>query len=338
MPTSPRRFSSSLVPFVLALVRRSGRDPSALLKKYLHARPADGQGAEVSLDELEGVMEDAARLMKDPLFGLHCALAMPRGGYGLLEFGLRSAPTARQAIEQLATLGPLINPLVRWVLEVDGEEVALVHRPARKGGVGRQGNIFTVARILQIAREMLGPQVAPMRAWFAHPDDGCPDELARFLATQRIAFGRASNGVSFRAADLASPPADADPELNRALELQAKGLLETLQGDDVVERTRDVVAELLPRGAPSLSSVARKLHLGDRTLQRRLSDEGVSFATLVAHVRREQAERLLERTELTVATISERVGYTEPAAFVRAFRSWTKTTPGAFREARDGGA
>jgi hypothetical protein len=148
-----RRFSSSLVPFVLTLVRQKGLDPASLERRYLHLRAATGQGAEVSLAELEGVLEDASKLTKDPLFGLHAALAMPRGSYGLLEFALRSAPTARVAIEQLGRYGAIINPLVRWSVAVDGDEISVSHRPPRKGGVGRQANVFTVARILQIARE-----------------------------------------------------------------------------------------------------------------------------------------------------------------------------------------
>jgi AraC-like DNA-binding protein len=328
-----RRFSSSLVPFVLGLLRRQGVDPSALERRYLHARPAAGQAAEVSLAELQGLLEDAAKLTGRATFGLDCALAMPRGGYGLLEFALRSAPTARVAVEQLARYGALINPLVRWSVEVDGDEVSIVHRPPRRGGVGRQGNVFTLARIVQIAREMLGPALAPRRAWFAHDERACPPALREFLGPATlVTFGRASNGVSFFAAELDRAPAEADPELNRALELHGAGLMKACLDDDVVERTREVVAKALPRGAPSLRAVAKALHVGERTLQRRLATEGLTFARLLGAVRRERAERLLERTARPVTEVAREVGYRDVPAFVRAFRGWTGVTPGRFRE------
>jgi AraC-like DNA-binding protein len=102
-------------------------------------------------------------------------------------------------------------------------------------------------------------------------------------------------------------------------------------GDDVYERTRRAVAELLPAGRASLGNAARRLHVAPRTLQRHLDQEGVRFARLLAEVRRAQAERLLTHTDATLAEVAAQVGYRDTAAFARAFRTWTGTTPGAFR-------
>lgn len=333
-PLKAKRFTSALVPYVLTYARMSGKDPKALEKKYLHVRTGDGIATpDVSLDELGALLGDAAKLLGDQLFGLHCAMGMSRGAYGLLEFGLRSAPTGRIAMEQLARYGALINPLVRWSLEVDGDEVALHHRAPKKGGVGRQGNLFTVTRILQIAREMMGDDVVPVRAWFAHDEKSCPDEVAAFLKTKHIAFGRSSNGIAFSAETLERVPTGADAELNRALELHGQAVLAKCGDiDDAYERARGAVIDLLPDGGATLAKVAKKLHVTPRTLQRRLEENGASFAALLNEVRRSQAERLLGHTDTPLTNVAEQIGYADSAAFVRAFRSWTGVTPGKFRE------
>lgn len=330
-----KRFTSALVPYVLTWVRAKGKDVKGLEKKYLHVRTSDGVATpEVSLDELGDFLTDTAKVLGDPLFGLHCAQGMSRGAYGLLEFGLRSAPTGRLSMEQLAAYGALINPLVRWSLEVDGDEVALHHRAPKKGGVGRQGNVFTVTRILHIAREMMGDDVRPVRAWFAHSEKQCPEELARFLGTKHIAFGRASNGLSFSEETLARVPMGADAELNRALELHGQAVLAQCgDEEDAYERARAVVVAGLPKGEATLGKVAKRLHVTPRTLQRRLEENGATFAALLNEVRRAQAERLLGRTGAPLAEVAEQVGYSDTAAFVRAFRGWTGTTPGKFRDA-----
>ena len=327
-PKTTRRFTSALVPFVLALVRRAGKDVTRLEQKYLPS-----QVPEVSLPELGALLTDVAKDLGDPLFGLHCAKAMTRGSYGLLEFGLRSAPTLRLAMEQLGTYGALINPLVRWSTEADSDELSLHHRAPHRGGVGRQGNIFTVARIVQIAREMMGDDLKPMRAWFAHEEKSCPPELAAFLGTKKLAFGRASNGLTFSAADLSRRPRAADPELNRALELHGAAMLEQCgAAGDLYEQTRGAVRTLLPKGDATLANTAKRLHVTSRTLQRRLLKEGVSFGGLLTEVRRTQAEHLLALSDAPLSEVAEQLGYADAGVFVRAFRSWTGTTPGKFRE------
>lgn len=315
-----RRFTSSLVPFVLTFLRAKGVETSRLEKKY--------PGAEISLPQLGALLEDAAKISKDLLFGLHAAQAMTRGSYGLLEFALRSAPTARKAMEQLATYGQLINPLVRWSMEVDGDEIALHHRAPRRGGVGRQGNVFTVARIVQIAREMLGEGVHPTQVWLAHEAARAEPEMVRFFGGAPISFGHASNAVWFDAKTLDAAPTDADAALNQALEVHGVAVLARCANDeDVYQRARGVVVEALPRGAVSLASTAKKLHVTPRTLQRRLAEDGVSFAELLNEARRSQAERLL-RLGTAVNEVARQVGYADAAAFVRAFKSWTGNTPG----------
>ena len=330
-----KRFNSALVPFVLALVRAGGADASTLEKKYLRLQTAGGHALpEVSLAELGALMESAAAALGDPLFGLHCAQAMPRGSYGLLEFALRAAPTGRKAMEQLAAYGGLINPLVRWILEEDGGEVALHHRAPRKDGVGRQANTFTVVRITAIAREMLGDDVVPASAWFAHREKECPPEVAAFLRCPDIRYGCASNGVAFSAPAMDRAPRSADPELNRALEAYASAVLAQAPDAEIYESARRAVLDLLPKGDASLARTARALHVTARTLQRRLAGEGIAFGKLLADVRRSQAERLLARTDAPLAEVAAGVGYSDTAAFVRAFKKWSGLTPGRFRDQR----
>lgn len=337
MPRRPaaRRFHSALVPFVFSLLRRQGKDPGPLERRFLSTRGSDGAPvAEVTLEELGAVLAEAGALSGDPLFGLHCAQAMPRGAYGLLEFALRAAPTGRQALEQLASYGALINPLVRWTLEADAHEVALHHRAPRRGGMGAHGNVFTVARVLRISREMLGDDVRPTRAWFAHAAKACPPELLAVLGCRDVAFGRASSGLAFDVATLERASKEADPALNEALRHHAAAVLPHLADEELYGRARRVVLELLPKGKATLAATAKRLHRSPRTLQRQLGLEGTSFAALLATVRRERAEVLLARGDEPVEAVGRAVGYADPAAFGRAFRAWTGVAPGAWRARR----
>ena len=81
----------------------------------------------------------------------------------------------------------------------------------------------------------------------------------------------------------------------------------------------------------SRTAVARALTVSDRTLSRRLADEGTSFRGILDDVRREFACALLQDRSLSVGDIAFFLQYSEPAAFHRAFRRWTGQAPGDFR-------
>ena len=72
-------------------------------------------------------------------------------------------------------------------------------------------------------------------------------------------------------------------------------------------------------------------NLSGRTLQRRLSDRGYSFQTLVDDSRRELAKRLLKETDYPLAEIAFLTGFSEQSAFTRAFKRWAGQTPRSFR-------
>jgi AraC-like DNA-binding protein len=68
-----------------------------------------------------------------------------------------------------------------------------------------------------------------------------------------------------------------------------------------------------------------------RTLQRRLGEEGTSFAALVDQARHQRSRLLIRSSELTLVEVATRVGFAEFATFSRAFKRWTGVAPGAYR-------
>ena len=82
----------------------------------------------------------------------------------------------------------------------------------------------------------------------------------------------------------------------------------------------------------SLEDVAKKIHVTPRTVRRKLKEENSCFKQLKDNVRRDRAIYWLSLENMTVAEASRYSGYSEPSAFVRAFRQWTGITPGDYRK------
>ncbi len=83
---------------------------------------------------------------------------------------------------------------------------------------------------------------------------------------------------------------------------------------------------------PGLNQIAAIAGISGRTLQRKLADEGTSFSAIVDRWRFRKAIELLADPRVLVKDIFNHLGYSDVSNFERAFRRWTNTTPGKYRD------
>ena len=93
--------------------------------------------------------------------------------------------------------------------------------------------------------------------------------------------------------------------------------------EGVVSMVMKVLKATEPTEWPTLPQLAKQLDMSAATLRRQLLQQGHSYRSLKADLKRERAQTLLRETHLPVSEISNRLGYAEPSAFFRAFRRWT---------------
>lgn len=191
---------------------------------------------------------------------------------------------------------------------------------------------FGFASMMNIARKATGAHVYPARVSFQHP---APADLSlhREWFGDRVQFDRPHDEIAFTTEDLERPLVTADPSLRDVLEAHAKVLLARLPDASATasQRVRVAIAEQLRDGAPTLEQVATKLGLPTRTLQRRLKDEGTRFDALLDEVRHELAKRYLSDDRISIQEAAFLLGFSDVAAFHRAFVRWTGTTPARYR-------
>ena len=78
--------------------------------------------------------------------------------------------------------------------------------------------------------------------------------------------------------------------------------------------------------------LAARLNVSPRTLHRQLLEEGASLQQLKDEARRDRAIELLNRSDRPLKQLAEAVGFKNEKSFARAFKQWTGSSPGAFRE------
>jgi AraC-like DNA-binding protein len=98
-------------------------------------------------------------------------------------------------------------------------------------------------------------------------------------------------------------------------------------------RVENAISSLLPHGRVLVEDVARSLGTSERTLARRLSDEGLNCTEILQKMRRDLAVRYLGDRKLHVSEIAWLLGFHEVSAFTHAFKRWTGQTPSQMRTA-----
>jgi AraC-like DNA-binding protein len=93
-----------------------------------------------------------------------------------------------------------------------------------------------------------------------------------------------------------------------------------------------VIEPMLKAGTVSVDRAASELGMSRQTLYRRLKGEGTTFEELLEAKRRQLAIRYLGVERLPVKATAYRLGFSDPAAFSRAFKRWTGTSPSLFRQ------
>ncbi|WP_093626568.1 AraC family transcriptional regulator [Limosilactobacillus gorillae] len=113
------------------------------------------------------------------------------------------------------------------------------------------------------------------------------------------------------------------PSLDQELQqLEKEGVLK--------DQVQQVLIDALPGNQATIEVVAQRLGMSNRTLQRKLKEEGTSFKAVLTKVQSKMAQTYL-RNGVRTDEIAYLVGYTETSSFMRAFKRWTGQTVGQFQ-------
>jgi AraC-like DNA-binding protein len=255
---------------------------------------------------------------------------------GALGLALKTAPTVGAALRRLLRYIRVLSDTLEYetIARSDGQVFALTGRPHHRRGAAL-ANECALAAVTSVARQIAGTELTPREVTFRHdapPSDRCHRDYFGCPVT----FGAPINGIHHTTEQLSQPTLLADDGLSSYLMAQLDELWQQTAVRSLVDDVRGAVADALPDGQPSKMYIARRLGMSERTLHRRLAEQGESFQALATDARRDAAEALLKSDTRNVAEVAFLTGFGDQSAFTRAFKRWTGQTPAAFRDAHPG--
>lgn len=325
--------SATYVRGVVAYAVTRGLDRGALLCA------AGVSEADLAVDDvrlpvhaLMAVLRTGAAHAHDPAFALHCGDYVPCEQVSLASPLGQSATTVLGALRQVnryARLGidfPTIGAGDRFRIEVNAAGAWFID--LRPHDTWPEITELVFARIARGTARAAGRSV--LRA--VHVRHAAPAHRDAYsdVFTVPIVFGSTRNALLLDPAFLETSLTPAPAHVTRILATEADTRLRTLDAQRTVRGRVELV--LRPRLASAdvgVERVASALAMSRRTLHRKLKAEGVTFETTLDELRRSVALERLHSGGVTVREAAALVGFSDPAAFSRAFKRWTGESPSA---------
>ncbi|WP_162525920.1 MULTISPECIES: AraC family transcriptional regulator [unclassified Mycobacteroides] len=186
--------------------------------------------------------------------------------------------------------------------------------------------------ILRLAEWGIGRKVPVHRVEvpYLQPEDVDDYEL---LFGAPVRFGAPLPTLVLDAALLSAPVVRTEADFDDFISQSPEDVLFRRRGYEVstAEQVRRMTEQGIGGQWPTTSAMAMRLGVSAQTLRRRLREEGSSVRVIRDEVLRDAAIASLSRGDEKIAVLSERLGFSEPSAFNRAFRRWTGSAPSAYR-------
>ncbi len=326
-------FASSISSFWRQL-EDSGIDPAPLFRKHgIESTAVFDPGSRISYLKLDRVLGEAVEQSGDPFFSLKEADYLLPSHLGPLGFAWLASTSLRSAFQRVQRYIKVLHENMQVTLH-DSEDALVVSFNLDAPSVNLyHRDIGYLAIMTRMCRFNYGDQWNPLRVTVAHP---APPDQSYFYSLFRcpVDFEAEENCLHIDLNQADKRLTGASKQLAQLNDHIVVRYLAHLSRNDVVNRVKAAILDDLGEGAATESSIAQTMNTSIRNLNRKLSNEGTSFKTLLMETRRELAEQYINDSTLTLTEISFLLGFSEVSSFSRAYRRWEGQSPSEARKSR----
>ena len=327
------RVQGGLTRLAADRLRRAGIELEPLLSRVgLTVDQIDDPERRISALNQIAFLEAAAEALNDDFLGFNLANEFDLRDIGLLYYVMASSDTLGNAFKRAARYSRITNEaIVLQYQEARQPKLRLVYSGIPRHADHQQLEFYIVAMV-RVSRVLSGRRFFPKRVSISHVRSRGIAKFAGSLGKD-LEFGSDADEIDFPAGSADWALVDADARLNKILLKTCEGSLSSRKSNTGKVRiaVENAISPLLPHGQAKASVVAKKLGMSERTLTRRLAEEGVTFNEILQQLKAHLAIRYLEEDGMPISRIAWLLGFEEASSFSHACRRWTGKSPREFR-------
>nr|WP_321273763.1 AraC family transcriptional regulator ligand-binding domain-containing protein [uncultured Vibrio sp.] len=272
---------------------------------------------------------EAAAQVKGIDIALKFAQVMSFESFDAPIFAAICSANLNAAVKRLQEYKPIIGPMLLTIEQTEQHTRVDIGCYGYDGELPSMLSLTELVFFTQLTRLATRSNVQPVEVILPK----LPNNLNAYQAYFGCSIRQGSKtSIAFRAEDARMPFLTDNQMMLSVFDGDLKQRLEAVSHRGTTsDAVYKILLDLLPQGESSIESVASHMAISKRTLQRKLTSEGVSYQAVLKQVRLQLAEHYLNETELPLIEVSFLLGYQEPNSFIRAYSSWTGVSPGQVR-------
>lgn len=183
-----------------------------------------------------------------------------------------------------------------------------------------------------IACWLVGRRIPILNAGFAYAEPSYSAEY-QLMYSPELRFEEAFTSLTFDAKHLELPIIQNERTVHAFIRAAPANIVLKYKNTSSFSATiRKTLRAIPSQDWPDFDTIAINLNMTRSTLRRRLDEEGQPFQIIKDQLRRDLAIEYLGQYSKSVMDIAIELGFAEPSAFHRAFKKWTGSTPGEYRQ------
>lgn len=325
---SNRTTSAAWVKGFCGLFHDQGLDVQALLGDVGLDRAAlDNPHMRCPTEKVSLLWDLAVQRSCNRMLGIAERPASSLAHFDVVGYAMMSCPNLRASLGCLIQYLRVVSEAATVVLHEEGDGYSI--QLTLFGGdnlVPRQRYEFDLLTLLSFLRWISGRRFSPLFVEFSYPE---PENAQLYHAAfdSPVRFNAAANRLVLCMADLTLPLPTHSPALEAFHAQFASQCLTRLDDKKISRMTGELIAHKLLGWEPRREEIARLLCLGDRTLRRRLEEEGTSFQKILDDTRRELAQQYFAQPRYSVGEVAYMLGFADQGTLFRACRRWFNVSP-----------
>ena len=325
--------SAGYAKALLDLATSKGADPTLLAERCdLQLLQLEDPDTRVPFRVFKALMQTAKTLCNDPAFGLHFGEQSHFADISIVGLICQSAQTMGEAFDQM-------NRYAKLAIDVDATDGGYRFELKRIGDdlwledQRRAPNDFpeltesTFARFICETARHFGDAPFARCVHFTHAEPDYRADYDRIMQVP-ISFGCDKNAICIHESWLAIRTNNENKYVFGIFCERADALLARLRATETMTgRVQSLLVPLLHAEHVGMDLIAAKLGLSRISLYRQLKRERTSFGMILDDLRHELALQYLGGKKTSVNEVAYLLGFSDPAAFSRAFKRWTGVSP-----------